>query len=138
MITKDMVNDRYTAEEYLKKEDADFLRGYDWCMEMVVDEYFNWLSTQIESDYIEKVFSESLPDSLKETYVVKHIFQKPPLIKNGVETRNVETYGDFFRLKLLEWIEEKKIHLIDSMLEYSLGDDLFEEVQKKRKGNEDS
>ena len=138
MITKDMVNNRHTVEEYLKKEDADFLRGYDWCMEMVVDEYFNWLSTQIESDYIEKVFSEPLPDSLKETYVVKHIFQKPPLIENAVETRNVETYGDFVRLKLLEWIEEKKRDLIDSMMEYSLDDELFEEVQKKRKDNEAS
>ena len=108
------LNKEMYTEERLPNEEKEFLRGYDWCLEMAVDNFFNNIDV-MESDYIEKLLNEPLPESLINEYVVSHRFTT--LDEAPEETRKVTTYGDYFRMHLLEWIEAERRALIISMID---------------------
>ena len=108
-------------ENYLNQRDKDSLSGFDWCVEDAVDTFFDNIDF-IESDHIEKFMSEKLPDEKAEEYS----FFGPA----AKEERRAETYGDYFRMMLLRWIEISRNKLVASMMD-NMDDDEYGDNKDK-------
>ena len=124
--------DEYYNQKYLTGEDKEFIRGYDWCTEMVVDNFFDNFF-DVDNDFIRHYLSQKVPDYLKKEYDM--IFSFHPYAENGEEhreTRKIETYEDILRYKMLEWIERRRDEMITSMI-----DDMCDEEFKKVKSEVD-
>lgn len=117
------VRDKYKADEtpnhyyegLLPPMDKEFVKGYDWCCEEVVDEFFNNLEVYFEKDsHIMHMLQEELPKEKQTEYEITYTFGDRPS-----ETRQVKTYLDDLRSKFLDWLETNRspiiISLIDSM-----------------------
>ena len=63
----DCRKDDYYNADFLEGKDREFIRGFDWLTEMVVDYFFSDLEL-LDSDLMEKILSEKVPDSLKQEY----------------------------------------------------------------------
>ncbi len=109
-------NEAY-SQNNLKKEDKNFVYGFDWAVEETVDVFFNNMSDLCdESSYIGHFLNEKLPESLKEEYVMEFAF--PVSRPKDPENRKIETYADFIRMKLLMWMENERNRLITSMIDF--------------------
>ncbi len=101
-------------QKFLNERDRDFLHGFDWATEMAVDNFFdNDMFDLMDADsYIGHILNEKLPEELRDQYTMEFAF-------NGREDeeRNVETYADLIRMKLLEWIEMERNELVTSTLD---------------------
>jgi hypothetical protein len=113
----DCRNDNYYNANFLDKKGIDFVDGFDWCVEMVVDNFFDndMFDLLDEETYIGKILSEELPESLQEEYVME--FNFPKFAPRQAEERKCKTYADLIRLKLLAWIEMDRNDLIVSMID---------------------
>lgn len=114
--------DEYYNQKYLTGEDKEFIRGYDWCTEMVVDNFFDNFF-DVDNDFIRHYLSQKVPDYLKKEYDM--IFSFHPYAENGEEhreTRKIETYEDILRYEMLEWIERRRDEMITSMIDEKYGD----------------
>lgn len=103
-------------EEYnykkLGKLDKEFVRGYDWCNEIGTDNFFDNMEDAFDEDsYLMHTLREDLPERMKCEYEIELSFI------GKTETRQVETYGDLLRFKLLEYIENQRNELIVGMIE---------------------
>ena len=97
----------------LSEENKRNIIGYDWCAEMVVDNFFNNLDVYFAGDsYLMHILNEKLPEELKEEYEFETAFAD-----GEPEVRKVETYADLLRSKLLDWIEDERDTLITSMID---------------------
>ena len=115
----DCRSDEVYNQKKLKGADRDFVNGYDWCAEEVVDNFFNNLEVFFEDDsHIMHMLKEELPESLKEEYTMEFTFNNRP-----DEDRDVDTYLDLFRAKLLEWVEMQRDELITSMIDNMADED---------------
>ena len=125
----DTRTDEYYNEDYLNKEDTLRIDGYDWCAEEVVDNFFNNLDVDFgEETYFGHVLAEELPESMKESYMMYFAFGD-----KESEERQITTYADLLRYKLIEWIEMGRNELITSML-----DNMSEEEYDRRKAEVDA
>lgn len=113
----DCRRDDYYNADFLDGKNTEFINGFDWCVEMAVDNFFDneMFGLSDEESYIGKILSEELPENLQEEYVMEFSFSKlTPRIK---EERKCKTYADLIRLKLLAWIEMERNELIVYMID---------------------
>lgn len=99
-------------EKNLNAKDAEFVRGYDWCAEMVVDCFFDNMGDYLDA-FIMRYLKERVWEGEKTNYEWECSFGS--LARK--EIRKVETYADLFRLKMIEWIENERNELITSMID---------------------
>lgn len=103
-------------EEYNYKKlgelDKEFVRGYDWCNEIGTDNFFDNIEDVFDTDsFLMHTLNTELPEKMKDEYEIELSFI------GKTETRQVETYGDLLRFKLLEYIENQRNELIVGMIE---------------------
>lgn len=125
----DCRTDENYNEKYVTGENKNFLLGFDWCTQMAVDNFFdnNFNEFDFNDDYITNIFKRRVPDFMKEEYDMENSF-----MEKETEHRKVETYADWLRMKILEWIEMERNELITSMI-----DDMDEDEYKKIKAEVD-
>lgn len=99
-------------QKYLKEDDHEFLRGFDWCVEMATDMFFDNFFDELGDDHLVHVLREETPDCLQYEYEFPFTFAKP-----HAETRKVKTYADLLRSRMLSWIEDQRDMLITSMID---------------------
>lgn len=118
----------------LKTEDKHFVHGFDWCVEMAVDNFFNNLDVEITSDtYLGHLLNEEVPEDLKDEYEMNYTYVDRE--EDKVEKRTVKTYADLIRLKLLDWCEMQRDELIVSMIDndVELDRDEIEKIMEEEK-----
>ena len=129
MMFPECRNDNYYNEDFLTKTDKDFVSGFDWATEMAVDNFFdnNFDSDMpIEEDgELSIMLNKELPDYLKEKYEMEFTFGD-----RDNEEREIKTYADLLRMKLLEWIEMERNELITSMID-NMDEDIYNAIRNK-------
>jgi hypothetical protein len=102
-------------EGYLDRRDREVLGGYDWCMEMAADNFFdNDMGGLLSDDsYLGHLLNQELPESMKEEYIMDF----SSISDRKSETRRTETYADLIRMQLLEYMELERNELVVSMIE---------------------
>ena len=122
----DCRTDDYYNEDFLDGTDKSFVKGYDWCGEQVVDNFFNNLDVYFDDDsHMMHILNEKLPEEMRSEEQVEFTFGD-----RGTETRKIETYGDLLRSKLQDWIESERDELITSMIE-SMDEDIYNAIRNK-------
>lgn len=130
----DCRSDETYNQKYLGKLDKEFVRGFDWCAENAVDNLFNNLDVYFDDDsYIMHSLSKELPESLKEEYEFVYTFPFRMGDTEKTEKRQVRTYGDLFRSKLLDWMESERDQLITSMID-NMDEDEYNAIRAKVDG----
>lgn len=101
-------------QKYLNDRDKKFLRGFDWCTEMAVDNFFDneMYELQDSEKYLGHILCKELPDLMQDDYSMEFTFAD-----REEEDRKVRTYADLIRMKILEWIEMERDELITSMID---------------------
>lgn len=129
----DCRNDDYYNEDFLNASDESEIKGYDWCTEEVVDNFFNNLDTYFDDDsHIMHMLNEKLPESEQTTEEYEFRFRE------ATEARQIVTYLDLFRAKLLDWIEMERDEIITSMID-GMDEDEYKAIRNKvLKDNEKS
>lgn len=120
MRLPDCRTDDYYSVENLDEQDRAELNGFDWCAEEVVDRFFDndMFDLADPETYLGHVLCEEVPELMRERYRMNHAFgDRQP------EEREVITYADLIRMKLLEWIESDRNEMIVSMIEAKESDD---------------
>lgn len=125
MMIPDCRTDETYNQKYLKDADAEFISGFDYCVEEAVDNFFNndMFGLQDEDGYLGHILCEKLPASLMAEYEDDRI---------GEGTK-ITTYADLIHIKLLEWIEMSRDELVVSILE-GYGDDEYQKIKEKVDG----
>ncbi len=125
MMFPDCRNDDFYNEDFLDGMDKGFLRGFDWAIEMVLDNIFNNLEMITDdSDYLEGVFEKKVPSSLQSEYEVI------PRFLGEKETRKINTYADYIRARMLDWAESERDELVTSMIDHE-DEDLYHAIRNK-------
>lgn len=129
----DCRSDEFYNDKYVEGADKEFLRGFDWCVEFVVDNFFNNNLDETDEDtHLAHTLSEEVIEHMKETYEVYHSYGD-----EKVETRKVETYVDLLRMKLLEWIESERDMLVTSMLD-GMAEEEYNKVKERVDGQSEA
>lgn len=112
-------------QKYLNREDKEFLRGFDWCVEMAADNFFgNEMFGLVDEDgHLGHVLCEEVPESMQEEYEVETLEGETIKIR-------VRTYADLIRSKLRDWMEMERDELITSMID-DMDDDEYEANREK-------
>ena len=103
--------DEHYNQKYLNTKDKEFIKGFDWAVEQVFDNFFNNLD-MLDSDYLEIILKQEIPENMQEEYTM--IFSFPDVTE---ENRQVKTYEDYIRFKILDWLESGRDELITSMVD---------------------
>lgn len=116
-------------QKYLNDKDTEFLRGFDWCVETAVDNFFDneMFGLADKESYIGHFLCEELPEDMQEKYEMEYMFGK-------TEERTVKTYADLIRMKLLEWIEMGRNELITGMID-GMDEDEYKKIRQSTDGN---
>ena len=127
----DCRSDEYYNQKYLVGDDKEFIRGFDWCVEMEVDSFFDNFDV-VGSDYLELALARQVPEELQFEYETEDAFS---LFREESlpEHRKVETYLDYLWYKLRMWIEIQRNELITVLL-----DEMDEEEYQKVKAAVDA
>ena len=120
----DCRTDKDYNQKFLTDQDKIYLKGFDWAVETAFDTAFDNLDTILDNDYIMHLMEEELPDRLKDEYEWESDFG----FNNG--TREVKTYGDYIRMRILEFIESQRNELIIGILD-EMSDDTYNEMREK-------
>ena len=113
-----MIGEGYSYES-LSEHNKEFIDGYDWCVEYAVDNFFDNLDESFGLDsHIVYMLNEELPEEMKESVEVEYKYGD-----RGKETRKIETYGDYLREKLLDWIDVERDETIVSMIDSEANDE---------------
>lgn len=121
-------------EKYLNKYDNEFVRGFDWCVEMAVDNFFDNLDIYFGDDsHIMHLLNEELPENMREEYEIERTFADE---NDRVEKRDVKTYVDLLRSKILDYIEMERNELITSMID-NMDEQEYAEIKAKVDGKQD-
>ena len=106
-------DENYNAEK-LSNDDKQFVNGYDYCVEMAADSFFDNLDVFFgEDSHIMHALNEELPKYLKESYDIEFEYHG----EQQKVTRDVETYADLIRVRMLDYIESQRDELIVSMID---------------------
>lgn len=107
----DCRTDEVYNEKNLNEDDKQFVKGFDWCVESAADCFFDNLDVYFGDDsHLMHVLNEELPQGLKGKYEVY-------LGSGATDTRDITTYGDLLRARMLEFIESERDELITSMID---------------------
>ena len=108
----DCRKDEFYNQKYLGNDDKKYIEGYDWCAEEVVDNFFDNLEDTFGHDsYIMHVLNDEIVEDKHEEYDWTYTF-------GGTEEhREVRTYADLIRARLIDWIEGERDELITSMID---------------------
>lgn len=121
-------------EKYLNKYDNEFVRGFDWCVEMAVDNFFSNLDIYFDSDsHLTHLLNEKLPEGMSEDYEMDFTYADENRKK---ELRKTETYGDMLKYKILDYIEMERNELITSMID-NMDEQEYAEIKAKVDGKQD-
>lgn len=124
----DCRKDEYYNQKYLNEKDSEFIRGFDWCAEMAMDNFFNNIDDFFERDsYIMHILNEEIPETDHEEYVMESSFD------GTEEKRTIKTYLDKIRAYLIDWVEGERDQLITSMI-----DDMDKDEYKRIKDKVDN
>lgn len=130
----DCRNDENYNEKYLNNFDKEFVRGYDWCVEMSVDNFFDNLDIYFGDDsHIMHLLNEELPENMREEYEIERTFADE---NDRVEKRDVKTYVDLLRSKILDYIENERDELITSMID-NMDEQEYAEIKAKVDGKQE-
>lgn len=130
----DCRNDENYNEKYLNNFNKEFVRGYDWCVEMSVDNFFDNLDIYFEDDsHIMHLLNEELPENMREEYEIERTFADE---NYRVEKRDVKTYVDLLRSKILDYIEMERDELITSMID-NMDEQEYAEIKAKVDGKQE-
>ncbi len=130
----DCRNDENYNEKYLNNFDKEFVRGYDWCVEMSVDNFFDNLDIYFGDDsHIMHLLNEELPENMREEYEIERTFADE---NDRVEKRDVKTYVDLLRSKILDYIEMERDELITSMID-NMDEQEYAEIKAKVDGKQE-
>lgn len=126
-------------QKYLNGDNKEFLQGFDWCVEMAVDNFFdNEMDyLQDEDSYLGHLLSEELPDNMKKEYEMEYVFNVQNMGETETRTRKIETYADLIRMTMLQWIEMERDMLITSMID-GMDDDEYAEIRAKVDGQSET
>lgn len=125
MIVPDCRTDDYYNEDFLDGKNKEFVRGFDWAIEMVLDNIFDNLDTIIENDYVMHLMDEKLPEHLQDEYEYEFTFGD-----RKSETRKIDTYGAYIRSKFLDRAESERDELITSMID-GMEESLYNAIRNK-------
>lgn len=127
----DCRKDEYYNQKYLTEQDKEFVRGFDWCTEQVVDNFFDNFD-DCESDYLNVYLNKEVPDYMQEEYQMENSF---PYSRDEpeYENRKIVTYLDYIRFQLLGWIERCRNELVVSMLD-DVSDEDYEKIKSQVDG----
>lgn len=130
MMFPECRRDDYYNQDFLNGTDQEFIRGFDWCVEMAVDNFFdNDMDELSDSEsYLGHILSEKIPELMQEEYDMEFSF--PYDGPRPDESRKVETYADLIRYKLLDWIERERDQLITSMID-NMDEDIYKALRNK-------
>lgn len=131
----DTRTDDYYNEDFLQQADAEFVRGFDWAIEFVLDNLFNNLDVAIQDEVVIRFMEKDLPKDMRgNTYTP--IFR---FLQGGEpEERTITTYADMIRANVLEYAEMERDELITSMID-NMDEDVYQAVRNKvLKDNEKS
>lgn len=125
-------DDNYN-QKYLNDQDREFLHGFDWAVEMAVDNFFdnNMFELQDAESYLGHILCEKLPNEMQKEYEMEFTF--PIEESRKTENRKIETYADLIRMKLLEWIEMERDELITSMID-GYGEEEYKKIKEHTDG----
>lgn len=132
----DCRTDEVYNQKYLPEQDKRELCGYDWCVEMSVDNFFDNHYNELDTDdsYLAHILRQKVPEEMRDEYEMECSFQNnycPEKAEN--EKRKIITYADFLRFEILQWCECNRNELITSML-----DNIDEKQYKKIKAQVDA
>lgn len=111
----DCRSDENYNENNLKSEDKHFIHGFDWCVEMVIDNFFENLEGDELDSFLVHILKGKVPEELEEEYEMN--FTYTPKDAPNTETRKVETYADWLKMKLLDYCESERDSVIVSMID---------------------
>ena len=130
----DCRNDENYNEKYLNNFNKEFVRGYDWCVEMSVDNFFDNLDIYFGDDsHIMHLLNEELPENMREEYEIERTFADE---NARVEKRDVKTYVDLLRSKILDYIEMERDELITSMID-NMDEQEYAKIKAKVDGKQE-
>ena len=112
----DCREDEYYNFDALKDQDQEFVQGFDWCAEMAADNFFDHFLFCDEDSYIGHILNQEMPESMQEEYEFERTFAPDNEIGN-TEIRQVKTYADLIRSKMLDWIESCRNNLIVGIID---------------------
>lgn len=115
----DCRRDECYNQKFLSGDDKEFVRGFDWCAEEAVDNFFDNNYDYDTGEYLAHILTQKVPECLREHYTMEYTFGDRP-----DEERTIETYADLIRFELLHWIEMQRNELITSMLD-SMSDEEY-------------
>lgn len=112
----DCREDEYYKIENLTESDQEFVQGFDWCAEMAADNFFDNFLFCDEDSYIGHILSQEMPESMQDEYEIAKTFvaDNDPA---KTEFREIKTYADLIRFKMLEWIESCRNNLIVGIID---------------------
>ena len=125
----DVRTDENYNTKYLDEKDKEFISGFDYCIDVAVDSFFNNIDDMfgaLGSDYLEKVLNEKVPECLQEELEIEQTFPK------GTFNLVVATYKELIWAGLRGWVEGTRDELVTSIL-----DDYSEEKYEKLKAERD-
>ena len=127
MLFPNCREDAYYNQDFLDETDKKFLRGFDWAAEMACDNFFDnhYIDYDGNSDYLEITLAQPAPKYMQEEYEMQFAFGD-----REDEKRTVETYADYIRFQILEWIEVERNQLITSMIDSMDNNDYKENRHK--------
>ena len=114
-------------QKYLDKMDKEFLRGYDWCTQMAVDNFFDNNFDFDDDSYLSHILLQPVPESMKEEYNLERGFFGDDCT---IDHRTVNTYIDYIRCKILEWIEMNRNELVTSMID-GMGEEEYDKIKEE-------
>lgn len=114
MLMPDCRKDDTYNEDFLNEKDKEFLRGFDWAVEMAVDMFFQGDMGGLKDEdlYLGHVLCEKIPDEIRKEYTMDFTFGD-----KESEDRTTEDYGDMIQLELFSAIESERNGLIVSMID---------------------
>lgn len=128
----DCRTDENYNQRYLNDKDGEFLRGYDWCTETAVDNFFDNLDIYFGDDsHIMHLLNEKIPKGAREDYEMDFTFGE-----REAEVRKTKTVADVLRYKILDYIEMQRDELITSMID-NMDEQEYAEIKAKVDGKQE-
>ena len=127
MFIADTREDDTYNQKYLNHNDKEYIKGYDYCTENVVDNFFDNLE-DLDSDYLLNILNQKVPEDMRERYTM--LFSTPD---EREEDRVIVTYADYLRYMLLHRIEIERDEMIVSMID-NMDEDEYDAIKAEIDG----
>lgn len=119
-------------EKYLNAMDKEFVRGFDYCLEMAVCNFFDNNFDGCDTSYIGTILQQNLPEHMRDRYEIEHKFGVTDEYKR-IEVVETKTYADWLKSEIIQWVEAHRNDLIVSMLE-DMDDDEYDQIKEQIDG----